>query len=315
MNTTNKNKAAWVQRRERSNTLTLQLMSWISLKVGRRFSRLLLYPIALYFLLFSPSGRKSSKDYLTLALGQKPSWKNAFWHFFYFAATIHDRIYLINQRFDLFEIEIHGKETILPLITSGQGIFLMGAHLGSFEALRAVGRQLPGLRIAMVMHEDNAQKINAMLAAINPAAAQDIIGLGHIDSMLQVNERLEGGMLVGMLSDRTLGDEPMAGVELLGARAAMPIGPFRMAALMRRPVLFMTALYMGSNRYRIHFDELADFSRMQVGEREKAVSRAIHRYTELVEHYCRLTPYNWFNFYDYWLKAPQHQPNHKPGRT
>jgi len=37
--------------------------------------------------------------------------------------------------------------------------------MGSFEVIRAMGRQIPGLRVSMVMHEDNAQKINAMLAA------------------------------------------------------------------------------------------------------------------------------------------------------
>jgi predicted LPLAT superfamily acyltransferase len=24
------------------------------------------------------------------------------------------------------------------------------------------------------------------------------------------------------------------------------------------------------------------------------------RYVERLEHYCRLAPYNWFNFYDFW---------------
>jgi len=51
------------------------------------------------------------------------------------------------------------------------------AH-GSFELVRAVGRQQPGLRVAMVMYEDNARLINAALAAISPAAVQDIIRWG-----------------------------------------------------------------------------------------------------------------------------------------
>jgi len=181
---------------------------------------------------------------------------------------------------------------------------LMGAHLGSFEVMRAIGRQLPGLRVAMVMHADNAQKINTMLAAINPEASMDVIPLGHIDSMLQVQERLEDGMLVGMLSDRTLGNEPMARVNLLGATAALPTGPFRMAALLRRPVVFMVGLYMGGNRYQVHFETLADFSVTPRGKREQAVQMAVARYTELLNHYTRLAPYNWFNFFDYWQSVP-----------
>ena len=284
--------------------LMLRMMSWISLKLGRTVARLVLHPIALYFTLCSPDGRRASLNYLPRALGRPAKWLDLYRHFFTFAATIHDRIYLVNRRYDLFDIEIHGKDVINPLIDAGTGVFLMGAHLGSFEVMRAIGRQLPGLRVAMVMHEDNAQKINGMLAAINPESSMDIIPLGHIDSMLQLQERLEQGMLVGMLSDRTLGAEPMAPVNLLGTETGLPIGPFRMAALLRRPVVFMTGLYMGGNRYQVHFDKLADFTDIPRGQRDAAVQAAMLRYTEFLNHYTRLAPYNWFNFFDYWQSVP-----------
>lgn len=307
----NNDAAIWRQTAERSNMPMLRAMSWISLKLGRRVSRGVLHLIAAYFVLFSPASRRASLSYLTRVLERPARVADLYRHFFCFAATIHDRIYLINQRYQLFDIDIRGKENIHPLIAAGQGVFLMGAHLGSFEVLRAIGRQLPGLRVAMVMHEGNAQKINGMLTAINPAAAQDIIGLGRIDSMLQVRERLDAGMLVGMLSDRTLGNEPMTAVNLLGAPAAIPSGPFRMAALLRRPVVFMTGLYLGGNRYQVNFDTLADFSQIPGGQRDAAVQAAIARYTALLDHYCRLAPYNWFNFFDYWQSVPPALSEHE----
>jgi predicted LPLAT superfamily acyltransferase len=296
--------ASWLQTQERSNMHMLRIMSWISLRLGRKVARSVLHLIALYFVLFAPASRRASLSYLPRALGRPATWIDLYRHFFCFASTIHDRIYLINRRYDLFDIDIQGKQHIHPLIDAGEGVLLMGAHLGSFEVMRAIGRQLPGLRVAMVMHADNAQKINTMLAAINPEASMDVIPLGHIDSMLQVQERLEDGMLVGMLSDRTLGNEPMAQVNLLGASAALPTGPFRMAALLRRPVVFMVGLYMGDNRYQVHFETLADFSAIPRGEREQAVQMAVARYTELLNRYTRLAPYNWFNFFDYWQSVP-----------
>jgi predicted LPLAT superfamily acyltransferase len=296
--------APWLKRKERSNMLMLRIMSWLSLRLGRTVSRSALHIIAFYFVLFSPASRKASLDYLPRALERPATWRDLYRHFFSFASTIHDRIYLINRNYDLFDIEIQGKEVINPLIDANQGVLLMGAHLGSFEVMRAIGRQLPGLKVAMVMHEDNAQKINAMLAAINPEASMGIIPLGHIDSMLQFKQHLDEGMLVGMLSDRTLGNEPMAEVELLGDVAAIPSGPFRMAALLRRPVVFMAGLYMGGNRYQVIFETLADFSDIPRGEREQAVNAAIARYSELLNQYTRLAPYNWFNFFDYWQTTP-----------
>ena len=307
--------AAWVQTRERSNMLLLRVMSWISLRLGRTAGRLVLHLIAAYFVIFAPDSRRASQDYLPRALGRHATWMDIYRHFFCFAATIHDRIYLVNRRYDLFDIDIQGKENIHPLIEEGNGVFLMGAHLGSFEVMRAIGRQLPGLRVAMVMHKDNAQKINAILAAINPEAAMDIIPLGRIDSMLKVQERLDDGMLVGMLSDRTLGDEPMTPVTLLDAPTAIPTGPFRMAALLRRPVVFMVGLYMGDNRYQVHFETLADFSAIPRGQRETAVQAAITRYTELLDHYCHLAPYNWFNFFNYWQSVPATLSKNSTGKT
>lgn len=296
--------APWLKRQERSNMLMLRVMSWISLRLGRKIARSVLHLIALYFVFFAPDSRRASLSYLPRVLGRPATWIDLYRHFFCFAATIHDRIYLINRRYDLFNIDIQGKEHIRPLIDAEKGVFLMGAHLGSFEVMRAIGRQIPGLRVAMVMHEDNAQKINGMLTAINPEASMDVIPLGRIDSMLQVQERLDDGMLVGMLSDRTLGDEPMTEINLLGANAALPIGPFRMAALLRRPVVFMVGLYMGGNRYEVHFETLADFSDIPSGQRSQMVDAAILRYTELLNRYTRLAPYNWFNFFDYWQSVP-----------
>jgi len=185
--------AAWARTPERSNMLMLRVMTWISLRLGRRAARGVLHLIAAYFLLFSPASRRASSNYLRRALGRPARWRDLYRHFFTFAATIHDRVYLVNRRFDLFDFEVHGEDTLHRLLAGGKGLFLMGAHLGSFEVIRAIGRKHQDFRVAMLMHEDNAQKINAMLAAINPEAVQDIIGLGHIDSMLRVRERLDAG--------------------------------------------------------------------------------------------------------------------------
>ena len=282
----------------------LRIMTWISLRLGRRAGRVVLHLIAAYFLLFVPAGRRASGSYLRRALGRPPRWRDLYRHFFTFAATIHDRVYLINRRFELFDIEVHGEETLLSLLASGKGLFLMGAHLGSFEVVRAIGRNQTDLHVAMVMHRDNARKINAMLAAINPEAVEDIIGLGEVDSMLQLRQRLDEGGAIGMLADRTPGGDTLYPVQILGAGANLPSGPFRIAALLRRPVIFMTGLYLGGKRYAIHFDPLADFSTVARDQRDAAVDAAITRYAALLDQYCRKAPYNWFNFFDFWQPAP-----------
>lgn len=292
----------WMRQQERSNLAILKLMVWISLTFGRAVGRLVLYGIAGYYVLFSPHARRCSRDYLHRALNRWAEWSDGFRHVFSFASTIHDRIYLLNDRFDLFDIEVIGAEAVKEAARSHPGALLIGAHLGSFEVLRAVGRGREGLQVAMLMYEDNARKINATLEAINPAASQDIIPLGRMDSMLQARDRLDAGYVVGMLADRGLGGDTTVDCDFLGQPAPFPLGPFRVAAMLRRPVFFMTGLYLGGNRYRLHFEPLADFSQTPREARDAAIRTAMQDYADRLTHYCRLAPYNWFNFFDFWQK-------------
>jgi predicted LPLAT superfamily acyltransferase len=293
--------AGWASRPERSNMAALRCMSWISLRLGRAPGRLVLGLVSAYFLIFSPAARRASRDYLARIFGRPPRLVEQARHFFSFAATVHDRIYLLNDRLASFDIDVEGEEVVREAVESGRGALLFGAHLGSFEVIRSIGRRHPGLRLALTMYEDNARRINQVLAAINPAAAPEIIPLGRIDTMLRVRDALAAGSLVGLLADRTLGDKPTQRVSLLGAPAALPVGPFRMAAMLRQPVIFMAGLYLGGNRYRIRFQRLADFRAVAPPGREAAIAEAIKRYAANLDACCRQAPYNWFNFFDFWL--------------
>jgi predicted LPLAT superfamily acyltransferase len=294
--------AAWTQAPERSNLAVLRLMVMLSLTFGRRFCRLLLHPIAAYFVLFSPKARAASRLYLSRALGRKPSLADIYRHFFAFASTIHDRLYLLNGRFDDFQIEMEGADTVDALAEQGQGLLLIGAHLGSFEVMRVLGRQRAGFNVSMLMYEQNARKINEVLAAINPSAVQDIVPLGQMDSMMIAQSRVEQGHLVGMLADRGLGGDAVREIEFLGQPAPFPLGPWRMAVMLRRPVFLMLGLYLGGNRYKVVFEPIADFTHVERSTRQAAMNAAQEKYAERLAYHCRQAPYNWFNFFDFWQR-------------
>lgn len=284
--------APWHRTPERSHPVALRLMRWIALGLGRRAARLVLHPVSAYFLLAVPRARRASRAYLSRALARRATLADLYRHFYAFAATVLDRVYLLNGRFDLFDIEVRDAPA------SGAGQLLMGAHLGSFEALRAAGRQRGGLRVSMVMYEDNARMLNETLAALSPAARQDVIALGHVDSMLRVRDCLAAGGMAGVLADRALHDDDTRTLPFLGAPARFPLGPLRMAALLRCPVTFMTGLYLGGNRYVLQFEPIADF-----GAAAAAPEAALAAYVACLERHCRAAPYNWFNFYDFWADA------------
>ena len=306
----------WSRRQERGSITLLRVMTWISLALGRPVGRVVLRGIAAYFMLFAPAARHASRAYMGRALGRDANWIDGYRHVFTFASTIHDRIYLLNGRFDLFDIRLHGEAQLEAAMARGRGAILLGAHLGSFEVVRALGRRHPDMEVAITMYEENAHKLNDVLQSINPAMRQDVIALGRFDTMLRVRDYLDRGYMIGMLADRTLSQratDPVQQCDFLGAPTGFPTGPLRMAAMLRRPVFFITGLYRGGNRYDVHFVPLADFSQTARGQREAAVQSALDGYVRLLEKFSRKAPYNWFNFYDFWHAGPPLSEQPPPG--
>lgn len=292
--------SGWLAQPERSQGAVVRAYAWIAVTLGRRCARVLLHAIAAYFVVFSVEARAASRKYLRKVLGREPRWKDVYRHYHAFASTILDRVYLLKGEYSAFDIRIHGEDLARDMIGRGRGGFLLGAHVGSFEVIRALGRESHGMRVRIVMYEDNARKLNSALDAINPELSRDVIGLGKVDSMLKVDRALARGEFVGMLADRTIRGEGTVPVTFLGEPARMPIGPFRMASIMKRSIVLIFGLYRGGNRYDIHFEHLADMAGVPRGQRDAAIEAAVRKYAERLEHYCRLAPYNWFNFYDYW---------------
>lgn len=291
---------AWLEQAERGHYGVIRAFAWLALKLGRRVTRLLLLPASLYFLLFSVRARAASRDYLRRLLGREPRFAERYRHYHTFALTTLDRVYLLNGDYHRFDIRTYNHDLVRALIARGEGAFLLGAHLGSFEVIRSLGREQNAPTVRMVMYQDNAKKLTGTLKAVNPVLARHVIELGTVDSMLKIERALADGEFVGMLGDRTFAGQGEIEVPFLGAPARLPAGPLRMAAIMKRPVLLMVALYRGGNRYDIHFEPLVDMSRVERKARDAMITEATRRYAERLEHYCRLAPYNWFNFYDYW---------------
>ena len=288
----------WIERRERGATIAIRFMVWLALRLGRGPARLLLYPICAYYLLFSTAARKASRAYLARALDRPPSFLDLYRHYHTFGSCVLDRVFLLDDQIDQFDLHIEGEDVLIDGVRQQQGYLLFGAHLGSFEVLRAVGRRQRALKVSVLMYED--RKINAVLNAINPALTQEIISLGRPGSMMEIGRRLGEGGFVGVLADRSLNGDDQTTVPFLGTPASFPLGPFRMAVLLKAPVVLMVGLYRGGRRYDIHFEPLWDPREGSGAATAELIADAATRYVARLEHYCRSAPYNWFNFYEFW---------------
>lgn len=307
--------AEWATEPERSQMWALTLIRWIATGAGRTLTRLLLHPITLYFVIANGKARRASKDYLSRALQRPARLADVYRHVHAFAATVLDRIYFLRERYDLFDVTTTNGDVIHLPLQQGEGVITIGAHLGSFEAMRAGGEKR-GERVAMLMYENNARMINAMLAAVAPKAKLHTIALGQAGAMLNLRRFLDGGGIAGLLADRTLpgaaGRSRTYWLDFLGRPAPFSDGPFRLAAMLKRRVVFTAGLYHGGNRYELVFAELADFRALSNEPREvidRLVREALERYVRQIEAVCVESPYNWFNFYDFWAAADATPPS------
>lgn len=297
---------SWSTTPERSNLLAIRTIAWIATHLGRPVARLVLHPIALYYLLFAPAARRSSRRYLGRALGRPAGWGDLYRHIHAFAAVALDRIWFAAGRMDLFDLHISGSAVMETALTEGRGVYLLGAHIGSFEALHAVGLSQRQLPVAMVMYPENARMIHTVLQALAPDFDVSIIPIGQRGSALAIRDFLDKGGLTGLMGDRYMPSQAVqeSSVErpFLGTPTQFTDGPVRLAMMLRRRVIFMVGLYRGGNRYDVRFEELADFRQPPAdpAEREALVLTAVADYVRRLEALCREAPYNWFNFYDYW---------------
>ncbi len=281
----------WRARPERSNAFALSAMRWAALNLGRPVARLLLLPITAWFLATVPSARRASRAYLDRALGRPATLLDVARHFHAFASVTLDRVWFLTGRHDLFQVEVQGEAVARTVAAAGTGCFLLGAHYGSFESVRAWGLRQPGVRVSLLMYEDNARRIGAALRALDPGLDLTIIALGRVDSMLKLREALEAGQWVGMLGDRALGDDDTVELPFLGRPARFPLGPFRLARMLRRPVVLMCGAWLGGNRYRVRFEAMPE---------DLSPEAAAAHYAARLEAWCREAPLNGFNFHDVW---------------
>jgi len=302
-------KPSWKQRPEGGGHFAIWLIRSIARYGGRRVARLLLGPITLYFMLVRGPERRASIQYLERALGRPARLVDGARHIHTFASTILDRVFLLSGRLKLFRFTISGLDDVHGQLDKGRGVLLFGSHLGSFEVMRVLARHRPDYVIRVVMDTRHNPAMTTLLDALDPAIAANVIDAGQDGPslMLAIQQAVSAGQLVALLVDRVQAGDSAEVVPFLGHAAPFPRAPWLIASVLHVPVVLAFGLYRGGNRYDVAFETFSDGVQIPRAERGRALNALIRRYATRLEHYARLAPYNWFNFYDFW-NDPAVQP-------
>ncbi len=286
---------SWKAKAERGSAWLIHVIAWLARVAGRRACRALLYPIALYFVLFDPVARRASREYLTAATGRAAGWWDAWMHLYTFAATLLDRVYMAGGQFHRLDVTVDGDELVRDALDAGRGCLMLGSHLGTFDLMLLKNQAWKNRPVTVLMHLDDRSRVRR-IAGVDDGKLS-IIPLGRFDSYLRAYEVLARGGLVVALADRSEGAAALPST-FLGRSAPFPIGPHALAARAGARVLVAFGIYEGGDRYRIEF--LEGGAAAPAGSRGAALQPAVDRYVGVLERYARRYPRNWFNFFPYW---------------
>ena len=292
----------WSARPEGGGYLAIWLIMKVATLCGRAAARSLLYPITLYFFLRRRYERRVSYAFLERALGHKASAWQVMRHIHRFAATILDRVFLLSERYTRFDIRVHGLDELVSRMQADRGVLLLGAHVGSFEALRVLATERPDVKVCALLDTKKTPALTQILHALNPAIARNVIDASRpgTEIVLALGEALHEGALVTLLADRAREHEDTVLVDFMGSPAPFPVAPFLIGSLLKVPLVMCIGMYRGGNRYDLYFETLADELVLPRVSRKTALRSFVQHYATRLEHYVRQDPYNWFNWHDFW---------------
>lgn len=294
----------WLSVPERGALWGIQSIFWMATMLGRTPARLFLLFLALYYVLVDRKVTEASRIWWRHVHQQSHvPWGLVFGHVRRFAHVTLDRIFLLTGRVRRFTFTRTGDHYLEALVQKRQGAILLGAHLGSYEAMRLGGveDQVP---INIIGNFSNAKMINALLERLNRNMAARVIHADPNDFafIFKVQERIEAGEMVAILGDRVAEGQPSVEVEFFGEPARFPSGPFLIASLLKCPVYLTFGLYHEPNRYDLYCEPFSECITLPRRNREAALRAEAQRFAQRLEAFARRAPDNWFNFYNFWSK-------------
>lgn len=301
----------WSEIRERGNKFGIYITYFSYKFLKKRLTQFVLSPVLIYFFLTDKKGRSASCQYLnkiyktrTPKLLFKPGLFASFIHYNSFASSLLDKIGIrIQGNRDDFKVSFFGYDEVEKLIKDKVGALFIGAHFGNFDVIRLLAKEST-MDLKVLMYRKHAQMINGLFSNINSEKDDEIIEIESINAATagMLADYVDQGGFLGILADRVSpgAEQRIVKHPFLGQEAKFPQGPWIIAGILKCPVIFFYAVSTGKQEYEIHFEKLFETVDISSGNRENDIKKYLEVYTNRLENACRLFPYQWYNFYNFW---------------
>jgi predicted LPLAT superfamily acyltransferase len=294
--------------------------------------RVIAFPVGFFYFLFSKKTRDESRRYLQKAApfvtrhDTAKKCRSPFGplrHIVSFSLTLVEKLQTWGGKFPFENIHFQNDDIggLIDELDNGKGAFLITSHIGNIELLRglasfnrtAVSREIP---VTAVIDTKVSEKFTRMLKELNPKSDMDIVNAAEIgpSTAAILEEKLAEGHIVTIAGDRTAANNAVGNaaagknlvIPFLGEDAHFSTGIFYLAALLKAPIYFIFAVRRGDLSVSPEYDMHVRKSRLSPDcsrkERFAQSSLLARSFASQLESHCKETPFQWYNFFDFWAK-------------
>ena len=222
-----------------------------------------------------------------------------------------DKLVAYNGGTRLSDLVFHGEARVQAVLDRGEGVLLLGSHLGNLEICRALAQFRPGLRLRVLVHTRHAPSFNRLLARLDPrsqVSLQQVTELGVAEAA-ELAAWVAAGGVVLIAADRVplfRADSGRTGrviwADFLRHPAPFPQGPFILGSLLDCAVFSLFCVRRGP-RFEATFEPFAERLGLPRRERERALQRCASLFASQLEQHCLAAPFQWFNFFPFWTQG------------
>ena len=256
---------------------------------GYGFVSFILNFVAMYYVLFTPSIKKSLESYYK-HLGLKLTYRAYFKHIKLFSLSVLDR-FISRMKPDELLFERENKDVFMSLQEGG---IVLLSHIGGWAtAAHSMKADIPPMNI--VMHEATKDKISEVEKSKrrhNEGHVKIIdLNQGAIPANIQIANALMNKEIIAMMADRVTDPKKVVEVEFLGSKVLINRNPFDIAYRFKKVLVVTFVILVEEKHYKLVFKNIS--------LNEKSLEEIAQEYMDILTDIIKIYPNQWYNFFDF----------------
>ena len=263
---------------------------------------LLLIPVVFFYVVCSAKIRRTVRPYLEQRFPGASSvqyFRHTFLNVLSFGKVLVERGWLGTVQGATLEGETEGYDEIVAEIGKGKGVVLLTAHMGNWQTALANLGDMPVTVNALMQYDRQAVAKHYFDLKRTERPFQIIDAEGAFGGMVDALAALNRGEVVTIMGDRFIKGSSTS-VPFLGSETRLPDSAYMLAASAGAPVAIIFAAQSDTGRYQLKLWDLFYPEFQSRDQRGQMLVDCTTRFSIALEEYLKLTPYQWYNFYNFW---------------